>query len=39
VKEGKISEDTLKAVSRQLLPLDMYVQAVNQKIEEVLKEL
>ncbi len=39
VKEGMISDETLKAVSRELLPLELYVQTVNQKIEEVLKEL
>ncbi len=36
VEEGKISPDTLRTVSRPLLPLEVYVETVNQRIEEIL---
>jgi multimeric flavodoxin WrbA len=36
VKDGKMSPETLKGVSRELLPLEMYVGIVNQKFRESL---
>ena len=41
VGEGKISEKTLNIVSRELVPLDSYVQGVNQRLKHLLgpKEL
>jgi hypothetical protein len=39
VKDGKMSPETLKSVSRELLPLQMYVGIVNQKFRESLDVL
>lgn len=39
VKDGKMSTETLKSVSRELLPLEMYVGIVNQKFRESLDAL
>jgi multimeric flavodoxin WrbA len=36
VEDGKMSDETLKVVSRELLPLDMYVEIVNQRFQEEL---
>ena len=33
-----MSPDTLKVVSRELLPLEMYVEIANQKFQEALEE-
>ena len=39
VEDGKMSPETLKVVSRELLPLEMYVQIVNQRFQEALDAL
>jgi hypothetical protein len=39
VKDGKMFTETLKSVSRELLPLEMYVGIVNQKFRESLDAL
>lgn len=39
VKDGEMSVETLNVVSRQLMPLEMYVQIVNQYIKEALNAL
>jgi len=39
VKDGKMSPETLKIVSRELMPLEMYIQIVNQRAREVLDAL
>ncbi|MCD4844457.1 MAG: hypothetical protein K8R25_08225 [Methanosarcinales archaeon] len=39
VKEGKMSIDTLKIISRELLPLEMYIQIVNQSFKAALNAL
>ena len=36
VEDGRMSPETLKVVSRELLPLDMYVQNANQAFERAL---
>ena len=36
VKDGKMSLEILNGVSRELLPLEMYVEIVNQKFQEAL---
>lgn len=36
VEDGKMSAKTLKVVSRELLPLEMYVEIVNQRFQEEL---
>jgi hypothetical protein len=36
VQDGKMYSDTLKAVSRELLPLEMYVQTINQSFQQTL---
>jgi multimeric flavodoxin WrbA len=36
VKDGRMSAETLKGVSRELLPLEMYVEIVNQRFQEAL---
>jgi multimeric flavodoxin WrbA len=36
VEDGKISAETLKVVSRELLPLEMYVEMVNQSFQAML---
>lgn len=39
VKYGRISSEALTAVSRELLPLDMYMEIGNQKFQELLELL
>ena len=39
VKDGKMSDNALKTVSRELLPKEMYIQIVNQYYTEELKKL
>jgi multimeric flavodoxin WrbA len=39
VEDGRMSRDTLKVVSRDLLPLEMYVQIINQRFQEALEAL
>lgn len=39
VQDGRMSPETLKAVSRELLPLEMYVQIVNQRFQGALDAL
>jgi multimeric flavodoxin WrbA len=39
VEDGKMSPETLKIVSRELLPLDMYLQIVNQRFQGTLDAL
>lgn len=39
VRDGEMSVETLKMVSRELLPLDMYVQHTNQRFEQALDAL
>lgn len=39
VKEGKISELTLNTISRQLIPLEVYIEAGNQGIKQMLNTL
>ncbi|MBM3133433.1 MAG: flavodoxin family protein [Chloroflexi bacterium] len=34
--EGKMSPDTLKTVSRELLPIDLYVKMVNEEFQKVI---
>ena len=36
VEDGEMSDETLKVVSRELLPLEMYVEIVNQRFQEAL---
>jgi hypothetical protein len=38
-EDGRMSRDTLKVVSRDLLPLEMYVQILNQRFQEALEAL
>jgi multimeric flavodoxin WrbA len=39
VKDGEMSAETLNIVSRELMPLEMYVQAVNQRFQQALEAL
>jgi len=39
VEDGKMSPETLRVVSRELLPLEMYVQVFNQRFKEALDAL
>ena len=39
VEDGRMSPETLKIVSRELLPLEMYVQIVNQRFQKALDAL
>lgn len=39
VREGEMSTETLNIVSRELLPLDMYIQMANQKFQQDLDAL
>ena len=39
VEDGKMSPETLKVVSRELLPLEMYTQIINQRFQEALDAL
>jgi hypothetical protein len=39
VKDGKISEKTLSTVSRELLPLDMFLEKSNQYFKQTLETL
>ena len=39
VRDGEMSIETLKIVSRELLPLDMYVQNANQRFQQALDAL
>lgn len=36
--DGKISNDALNIISRELLPRDVYVQSVNQYFQDLIKE-
>ena len=36
VEDGRISPETLKGVSRELLPLQMYLEIVNKRFQEEL---
>ena len=36
IREGKISAETLKVISRELLPLEVYVENVNKGFEQAL---
>jgi len=38
VRDGKMSADTLKTVSRELMPLDAYMQGANQRFKEELEK-
>lgn len=39
VQDGQISPQTLQVVSRELLPLDMYLQVINQNFQQALDAL
>jgi len=39
VEDGRISPETLKGVSRELLPLEMYIEIVNKRFQEELSAL
>ena len=39
VKEGEMSSQTLAAISRTLMPLEEYVQAMNQMYQETVAAL
>jgi multimeric flavodoxin WrbA len=39
VKDGEMSAETLNIVSRELMPLEMYMQAVNQRFQQALEAL
>jgi hypothetical protein len=39
VRDGKMSAETLNVVSRELMPLEMYVQAANQGFQQQLDTL
>jgi len=39
VRNGQMSKDTLKVISRELLPQQMYVKIANQRIQEALAKL
>jgi hypothetical protein len=39
VQDGRMSPETLKVVSRELLPLEMYVQILNRNFQEALDAL
>ncbi len=39
VEDGRMSSETLRVISRELLPLEMYVQIINQRFQEVLDAL
>lgn len=39
VRDGRMSAETLKVVSRELLPLEMYVQIINQNFQATLDAL
>jgi len=36
VEDGRMSPETLRVVSRELLPLEMFVQALNQRFQEAM---
>jgi hypothetical protein len=36
VREGKMSPETLETVSRELLPLEMYVDTINRNFQRAL---
>jgi mRNA degradation ribonuclease J1/J2 len=38
VADGQMSAETLKAVSRQLMPLEQYKQRANQHFQQLLKD-
>ena len=38
VSDGHMSDETLKAVSRQLMPLEQYKQGANQLFQQLLKD-
>ncbi|MBI1919622.1 MAG: flavodoxin family protein [Geobacter sp.] len=38
IMDGKISPETLKTVSRELLPLESYMQAINQRFHQILAD-
>ncbi|MDP2844517.1 MAG: flavodoxin family protein, partial [Candidatus Methanoperedens sp.] len=37
VRDGRMSEQTLNIVSRELMPRDMYVESANQHFQDELK--
>lgn len=39
VEDGRMSPETLKSVSRELLPLEMYIEIVNKRFQEELEAL
>jgi len=39
IKYGRMKEETLKAVSRELLPLETYVEILNKSFKKVLDRL
>lgn len=39
VRDGKMSDETLKIVSRELMPMDMYIQSANQMFQQLLDAL
>lgn len=39
IREGRMSDETLAVVSRDLIPLEVYVQVANQKFQEALSQL
>ena len=39
VEDGEMSAETLNIVSRELMPLEMYVQAANQRFQQALDAL
>jgi hypothetical protein len=38
IRDGSMSSETLSIVSRELLPMDTYIQIVNQNFHERLEE-
>ena len=39
VEDGRMSPEVLEVVSRELLPLEMYVQTINQNFQQALDAL
>ena len=39
VEDGEMSAETLSIISRELMPMEMYVQSVNQYFQQALEAL
>jgi hypothetical protein len=39
VEDGEMSAETLRIISRELMPMEMYVQSINQYFQQALEAL